>query len=135
MPYSINFEGDYETEKLGNNIVIKPFLGLPLSSNSLTQQKRTYPVDFEYPWEEQFESILEIPEGFKLTDLPEGYQLDNDLADINLNYTLTDNILTAKGSYKFKKAIYVANEYARIKYYLDQIVKKFNQPIVLEAKK
>jgi hypothetical protein len=132
FPYSINFEGDYETEKLGDNIVIKPFLDLPLSSNKLIQKERTYPVDFVYPWEEQFESNLEIPKGFSLTDLPEGYELDNDLADINLDYTLTDNILTAKGNYKFKKAIYVASEYSRIKYYMDQIVKYFNQPIVLE---
>ncbi len=37
LPYSMSFEVKYETEKLGNNIVIKPFLNLPLSKNNLTQ--------------------------------------------------------------------------------------------------
>jgi len=132
LPYSVHFETRYETEKLGNNVVVKPFLDLPLSKNNLTQKKRTYPVDFIYPWEDVFESTLEIPSNFSTTGIPDGYKLDNDLAEINLNYSLDNNILIVKGNYKFKKPTYVASEYARIKYYLDQIVKEFNKPIVLE---
>lgn len=131
-PYSINFESAYETEQLGNNIVIKPFLNLPLSENRLTQKKRTYPVDFIYPWENKFESRLKVPEGYSLTALPEGLELENELAEIKLNYALVDGVLMVQGNYKFKESTYVADEYSRIKHYLDQIVKHFNQPIVLE---
>ena len=134
LPYSMNFETEYETEKLGNNVVIKPFLNLPLSKNNLTKKKRTFPVDFIYPWENEFESILEIPSSFLVSELPRGYTLENELAEINLTYSLDDSILTVKGNYKFKKSTYLANEYSRIKYYMDQIVKNFNQPIVLEKK-
>jgi len=131
-PYSMNFESRYETEKLGDKVVIKPFLNLPLSENSLIQKNRTYPVDFIYPWENKFETIMEIPSDFRVSELPEEYNLENELAEINLNYSLDGSILTVKGNYMFKKSIYVANEYSRIKFYLDQIVKYFNQPIVLE---
>jgi hypothetical protein len=132
--YSMNFETQFETEKLGDNIVIKPFLNLPLSKNYLTQRNRTYPVDFIYPWENNFESILEIPADFIVSELPEGYNLDNELAEISLNYSLDNRILTVKGYYRFKKSTYFANEYARIKHYLDQVVKIFNQPILLERR-
>ncbi len=132
LPYSINFEGSYETEKLGENIVLNPFLNLPLSVNNLTQKVRSYPVDFVYPWDEQFEATMVIPDGFTLTTLPESYKMDDDLAEINLDYTFSGVTLTAIGNYRFKKAIYVATEYSKIKYYLDQIVKHFNQSIVLE---
>ncbi len=132
LPYVMNFETKYETEKLGNNVVIRPFLNLPLPKNILTQKDRTYPVDFIYPWENQFESTLEIPIDFSLAQLPEGYKLDNDLAEINLDYSFDNSILKVKGNYKFKKSTYEAIEYSRIKHYLDQIVKYFNQPIVLE---
>ncbi|WP_027076658.1 DUF3857 domain-containing protein [Maribacter antarcticus] len=132
LPYSMHFKTNYETEKLGDNVVIKPFLNLPLSTNNLTQKKRTYPVDFIYPWEDVFETTFEIPSNFSITDIPEGYKLANDLAEINLNYSLDNNILIVKGNYKFKKSTYVASEYSRIKYYLDQIVREFNKPIVLE---
>lgn len=132
LPYSMHFETRFETEKLSNNIVIKPFLKLPLSENKLTQKKRTHPVDFIYPWEDAFESTLEIPSNFIVYDIPEGYEIANDLVEINLNYSLDDKILKVKGNYRFKKSIYGASEYSRIKYYLDQIVKHFNQPIILE---
>jgi hypothetical protein len=132
FPYAMHFETMYETEKLGNNVVIKPFLNLPLSKNNLTQKKRTYPVDFVYPWENIFESTLEIPSNFSIADIPTGYKLDNDLAEINLNYSLDNNILIVKGNYKFKSSTYMASEYSRIKYYLDQIVREFNKPIILE---
>lgn len=132
LPYSMNFETRYEAEILADNVVIKPFLNLPLSKNHLTQKKRTYPVDFIYPWEDVFESTIEIPGNFSITHIPDGYTLDNDLAEINLNYSLENNILVVKGNYKFKKSTYIAGEYSQIKYYLDQIVKEFNKPIVLE---
>ena len=133
-PYSMDFETIYETEKLGDNIVLKPFLNLPLAKNSLTQKKRTYPIDFIYPWEKEFESILEIPSGFYVSKLPGDYNFENELAEINLNYSLDDSTLKVKGSYKFKKPTYVAKEYSRIKYYMDQIIKNFNQSILLEKR-
>lgn len=133
-PYSMNFETSFEPEKLGDNIVIKPFLNLPLAKNSLTQKKRTYPIDFIYPWVNGFESSLEIPSEFFVSELPEGYNLENELVEINLNYSINDSTLRVKGSFKFKKSTYVAKEYSRIKYYLDQIVKNFNQSILLEKR-
>ena len=133
-PYTMDLETIYETEKLGDIIVIKPFLNLPLAKNSLTQKERTYPIDFIYPWENEFESTLEIPSGFFVSELPEGYNFENELAEINLNYSLDDSTLKVKGNYKFKKSTYVAKEYSRIKYYMDQIVKNFNQSILIEKK-
>lgn len=132
--YCMNFETMYETEKVGDKIIIKPFLNLPISKNDLTAKKRTYPVDFIYPWENKFETILEIPSEFLLSKLPEEYSLKNELTEISITFSLTDNILSIKGDYKFKKAVYWANEYLRIRYYMDQIVKVFNQPIMLEKK-
>lgn len=133
--YSMNFKGKSETEKINKNIVVKPFLNLPISTNHLKQKVRSYPVDFVYPWEEQFESILRLPEGYVVPVLPRPYKLDNELAEINLDYSYSDGTVVAKGNYKFKKPVYAANEYSRVKYYLDEIVKHFNQPVVVEPKK
>lgn len=134
LPYSLNFKGNYETDKLGNNIVIKPFMTLPMAKNTLTQEARTYPIDFVYPWEDQFCAIIEIPESYTLVNPPKTFELENELADIHLNYTLSENVLTVTGNYKFNKATYVAEEYPKIKTYMDQIIRDFNQSIVLEKK-
>lgn len=133
-PYCLNFETSVETEKFADNIVVKPFLNLPMANNSLTHEKRIHPVDFVYPWENRFESFLEVPAEFLIAQLPEEYNHDNELVEINLNYSIVESVLTVKGKYKFKKSIYAAHEYAQIKQYMDEIVKKFNQPIVLEKR-
>ena len=134
-PYSMNFQGKFETEKINKSIVIKPFLHLPLSTNRLKQKERNYPVDFVYPWEEQFQTILEVPENYTLPTLPAPFKVNDELAEINLDYDFSDGVLVAKGNYRFKKSIYEANEYPRIKKYFDDIVKHFNQPVVLELKR
>lgn len=133
-PYNMFMVGNWETEKLGNNIVMKPFLNLPMTANKLDQKTRTYPVDFVYLWNDEFESILDIPASFTITSLPEPYAVDNDLVEIYLNYTFENNILNSKGYYKFKKAWYAPNEYPQIKDYFDQIVKRFNQEVLIDIK-
>ncbi len=133
-PYVLALIGKTTFESLGENIVIKPFLSFPFQRNSLTQKKRSYPVDFAYSFEKKMESIIAIPEGYTINTLPESFNLSNDLADINLTYEIVGSTLTATGNYYFKKSIYKASEYSRIKYYIDQIVKRFNTEIILEKK-
>ena len=133
-PYFMNFQGKFETEKINKSIVIKPFLHLPLSTNQLKQKERSYPVDFVYPWEEQFQTVLKVPENYTVPALPAPFKVNDELAEINLDYVLSNGFLMAKGNYKFKKSIYEANEYPKVKKYFDDIVKYFNQPVVLELK-
>lgn len=131
-PYFVAFKGSYETEQFGENLVINPFLDLAISEKKLTQKKRSYPIDFIYPSNQIFEIALVIPNGYKLASQPEPYSIDNTLAEIKVNYSTTDGMLKINGNYHFKKPIYVAKEYARIKYYIDIIIKKFNEEIILE---
>ena len=131
-PYFIKLKGIYETDKIGQNVVLNPFLNLVSSKNKLTQKERKYPVDFIYPSNQLFEISLAIPRGFKLNNLPESYHMDNELAEINMNYSASENLLRIEGNYNFKKSLYVSSEYARIKSYIDIVIKKFNEKIVLE---
>ena len=132
QPYSMNLKGKYDPENLVNKLIIKPFLNFPLNKNELTQEKRTYPVDFEYIKHRQFNATIVIPKNYTINNLPENYSIDDDLVNINLRYTNIENTVFVIGNYKFKKAVYVPEEYTRIKSYLSTIVNKFNQYIVLE---
>lgn len=113
-------------------LVIKPFINLPIKKNNLTQKERNYPVDFEFIKDKQFNASISIPNNYKAKEFPENYQLNNDLVDINLNYSKVQNNIVVSGNYKFKKAVYVADECTSIKSYLNTIVNKFNQYVVLE---
>ena len=128
----ISFQGKTGIEKIGDNLVVKPFLNLPIAENKLTQKKRSYPVDFVYPNMEEYEIIINIPEGYRLAAIPEKHTLNNELAEIGLSYEPTETKLKISAKYSFKKPVYVASEYARIKFYMDTVVKRFNEEVVLE---
>ena len=133
VPYIIGLEGESDIERIGDKLIISPFLKFPISLNSLTQKERSYPIDFTYPSTQYFQSTIEIPDGFKVTDLPENFNMDNGLAKIQIEYQLAGSTIVGTASYGFKKVVYQTSEYARIKSYFDTIVKKFNVQIVFEA--
>lgn len=131
LPYTVAYEGEIKIESIDNKIIITPFLKFPLQENKLTQKTRSFPVDFIYPKSESYKSIITLPENYQVIDLPKRFEMKNGLADIKLVYSVQDNVVTVEGEYYFKKAVYQANEYARIKSYLNTIVKKFNAQLVL----
>ncbi|NLR94636.1 DUF3857 domain-containing protein [Flammeovirga agarivorans] len=133
IPHSIHLKTNLESEIVANNVVIKPLLNLPITENYFTQKERKHLVDFIYKRNQEFESTLEIPSNLSLVELPPNYQFENSLVNINLLYTVKDNIIVTKGSYSFKKTKYQPSEYAQVKRYFDQIIKKFNQPLVFET--
>lgn len=131
-PYSMSFEGTNEIETIGNYLVINPFLNLAITENKLTQVRRSYPVDFTYINEDDFYIRIKIPENYKVGKLPDNYDVDNDLIKISLVYNLKGDEVLINGSYLFKKSIYGSNNYTKIKNYINIIIEKFNEQIIIE---
>jgi hypothetical protein len=134
-PYIIAFLGDHPVEIIDEKIVVYPFINFPPKENKLTQASRSYPVDFVYPKTVALKSKITLPEGYEIVDYPDKINIDNEQATVSLSYSLVDHTVQFDGIYAFKKSVYVPNEYARIKFYLDNIVKIFNSPLVMEKVK
>ena len=132
-PYILGGEVEAKVENIAGSLIISPFLKFPIQTNRLTQKKRSYPVDMVYSFTNSFNTTLNIPEGYQLEEVPEDYELDNSLASITIHYTVNQDNVKINGSYSFKKSRYGPNEYARIKSYMGEIVKRFNQPILMSA--
>lgn len=131
-PYKISFKARTEVENIDRQIIISPFLQFPISENELTQNTRTYPIDMIYPTSTNLFSTVNIPDGFKVSFKPEDFFVDNDMMTISLKYSIKDEIVEVAGNYTFKKAIYKAAEYSTIRFFINNIVEKFNKDIVLE---
>lgn len=133
-PYIISYEGETKVERIDNKFLIFPFLNFPIKENKLTQKSRSFPVDFNYPKSKIYKSIIILPENHQVANLPKRFEMRNVLADIILTYSLKDDVVTVVGEYYFKKSVYQVNEYARIKSYLNAIVKKFNTPLIISKR-
>ncbi len=131
-PYIIAMEGSEELEFVGDNILLKPFIGLVIDENPFTQKTRGYPIDFIYPWIDSYKSIINIPEGYTISDIPEGFSKNDDLVDIQYDITKSDNQIIVTAKSEFKKSIYPPSHYQRMIYYFRNMVEKFNELIVLE---
>lgn len=131
-PYNIFLSGNYETERIGSKIIVKPFLNMPLAENTLEQEKRNYPVDFVFPFNDEFTSNLQIPNSYTIKSLPDDYSIDDDLVGLKVSYSYKNNSLIAEGSCNFKKAVYTVDEYPKLRKHMDMMVKYFNQAVVIE---
>ncbi len=129
--YQFEFQPKIKSEIVNSKIYISPFLNEPMQDNPLNQETRTYPIDMIYPWKDTYTSIIEIPEGYKVDFVPENFKVKNDLVEMEYSVNQTDNKLEINFTNYFKLAEYPAKDYSKIKFYLNQIVKKGNEKIVL----
>jgi hypothetical protein len=129
--YYIEFINGKTPNTIGNKIFIHPFQNIPLEDNPLKQKKRTYPIDMVYPNTKIFFTELQIPDNYSIEKLPESFSFDSKLVTIQYSAQKSEDKIMIQGTYKFKKSVYPPEDYAKIKHYLNLIIEKLNQKIVL----
>jgi hypothetical protein len=112
-------------------LYITPFINESISDNPLKQKKRTYPIDMIYPQKKALNSVIFIPEGYKVDFLPQKLNIDNKLFKLNYFIVSDNEQIKISFEYYFKQSVYPVNNYSLIKYYFNEIVKKGNEKIVL----
>jgi hypothetical protein len=130
-PFRFEYYAAMEIPMVNNKLIIPPFLNEPLKENPFKQEKRNYPVDYVYPEERIFNSVITIPEGFEVEFLPSDFKFNNNLMEFNYAIKVEGNIIRVTGDYFLKKSIYQPNEYSSLKHFVGEIIKKLNQEIIL----
>lgn len=131
-PYEINADIMVPATIGEQTISIDPFLNEAINVNPLKEETRTYPTDFYYPLNKTFTSEIIIPEGYTPVNLPEEFTMSNSLFVMNYKAVAEPGIVRITAGYRLTKAVYPPAEYARIRSYLDEVVKRFNEPVVLQ---
>lgn len=133
-PYTLKYEASYPVSTFEGKIYFHPFLNKAPTINPLKAEDRTYPVDFTYSQKKQFNTIIEIPDGYSFSVIPESVQFSNSLIDFSFE-TLLDpskQKMIAISTYVLKKAVYDPKEYKQLKSYLAQITEAYNKQITVE---
>ena len=129
--YGYSAQISNELELFNDQIVIKPFLSFVPEEVPFTQKSRKYPIDFIFAEAHNLSSQIFIPEGYHVESLPTEISFDNDIASLTIAYTQENNMITAKGEYQFKKAVYPPEAYQKLKRNYTQIVNFLNKEIIL----
>jgi len=128
-----NFSANAGLNIFDDKITFAPFCYFVESINPLRQPNRTFPIDLIFKREKVFQTIVHIPEGYKLMHAPATINIDN--ADFNLQTStvaLDNSTLKIVGSYEFKKEQYPSSQYDKIKDFFRLMVNCFNDEVVLQ---
>jgi hypothetical protein len=109
-------------------------LNEPIKENMFKQSERTYPVDLVYTSDKIYKAEILIPGGYSASYIPAPVHVNNDFIKMDYSNNLEGNKLTVYGNYNLKHRIFAANKYSSLKYVMNQVIKTFNDKVVLEKK-
>lgn len=123
------------SEILGEDFLfLKPFQYNRWVENPFKAEKRTFPIDFEHTFIDNFTSVIEIPEGFELDDFPEEVSLTLPGNGFIFNYNIStlDKMVKINATMELKTTIIQPDIYQELKYFMETVSSKLQEPIVLK---
>jgi len=129
-PYLLKYSIKDYPERVNGKIYISPFLHEIIKENPLTQLSRTNPIDMIYPVKRTYYAEINIPEGYKIDFSPADQKIKNDQFEMDYVIKSDEKKIIVSFVYYFKLPIYQASDYAKIKFYFNEIVDKGNEKLV-----
>jgi hypothetical protein len=120
---------------VGDLIYVYPLIFDQLTENPFKSEERHYPVDFITPSEKVFVSKITIPDGWQIVELPKVMTMKLPDNTLNVQYQISSAGNTVFLTYKFNrtKTFYSVEEYADLRAFFSELVKKHAEPIVLKS--
>ncbi len=132
-PFVFTFQAETPLSSVPDKLFIAPFLNQSLTENIFKQTTRSLPIDLIHRHAAKYHTVIYIPDGYEVEYLPK--QVDHN-GKIKLQYEAKekDGMIEVNASYQFKQSIYEAKDYMALKVTFDDMIKIFNEMIVLKKK-
>jgi hypothetical protein len=130
QPYQVRYAGNIPLEVYADKFLIEPFADLVEKETPLKSKNRRYPVDMIYRKKRQL--ISKIPDGYRVLERPMPVNIDDNLVTVKLNFVEQEEALQVTGIIHFKKAVYQAGDYQKLRDHYLKIVTAFNEPVILQ---
>ena len=121
-------------EEAGNLLYLNPMLFERTKENPFKLDERNFPVDFNYPIEENYKFILKIPTGYVIDKLPTSiaYKLGDKSAAFSYNVVQSDSQILINSKISIGQTLYEPSQYFEIKELFKKIVEKQAELIVFK---
>ena len=128
------FKNKNVAEIIGNKIFFSPMLFFAKNQNPFTQETRSYPIDFTYPYQDKYVIVINIPDGYSVESIPkeETFNLDNDLGSFSYKISVNENQIQAVIVMRIETAIVSSKDYPNLKLFFKNLIAKENEKIVLK---
>ena len=131
---TFSFTGANFCDVVGDKIYIAPLLFLSSKKNPFTQEKREYPVDFGFPFQDKYAINIEIPEGYAIESLPAAANLQTQENICSFRYIIqaNGNKIQLSITQDVFSPIVSPVDYPVLKESYMKIIEKQNEKIVLK---
>lgn len=118
----------------GAFIYFKPTLQFDWEVNPFKSPTRTYPIEFMYPFADRLTTVLTLPTGYKIEEMPKPLNLSFQGGEALFNYNMTqkDNVVTINIKMQVKKTTFIAGAYASFRDFFSQVAAKLEEHLVLK---
>jgi hypothetical protein len=121
-------------EEAGNLAYFTPLLFERTKENPFKLEERNFPVDFAFPFEENYRIVVEFPKGYQLDKTPKNEKLvlPNSDAAFTFTFATEENKFQILSKITFKKAVFSSEEYHYLKELFKNVVRKQAEQIVFK---
>jgi len=130
LPYIVEYKASGMPEFFDNKMMIEPFLTEAYNDNPLKQESRTFPLDMIYAKKRTYKSSITIPAGYQVESMPTEEKISNDLFELTYTIITEPTNISLAFEYSFKKPVYAAEDYSKIKSYFDKIAIKGKEKLI-----
>lgn len=132
LKVSYDFESPDNTS--GEIIYLNPMFMSRIEENPFKENKRIYPVDLEIRSDHTYKATVKIPVGYQVAELPESanIMLPENLGKFSYAIAKTGDAISVSSRITMNEYYFTAEEYALLKNFYDEIIKKHAAQVVLK---
>jgi len=119
----------------GDRIYFNPVFFNPEDENPFKLKERKYPVDFGYKIQNNTVSVINIPEGYEVEEMPESVKIAMPDKKVEFYYGISKingNMIQVVSTVKFNQPVYLAEDYENLKTIFNRVIEKHQQQIILK---
>lgn len=122
--FSESYDIDLNTEVIGDNIYLNPFLVKFFTENPFKLQERTYPIDFGFKDSYFYMLNINFGDKYAVLELPEDFiiALPNNSGRVSLSSKTIGQTVSVFMRVDFKEALYPPEYYPYLKEFMSKIV-------------
>lgn len=118
-------------------IYVAPLFAEGYKNNPFKSAERFYPVEMPYCMDETFLLRMDVPEGYKIDELPKSMMLKlNEEGDGVFEYRIaaSGDAISLRSRLTIKRTFFTPDEYEMLREFFNVVVKKQNEQIVFKKK-
>ncbi len=136
-PLTISFDFELKMNNSDSLLYFNPMLSEVLRDNPFKSAERKYPVEMPHAMNEQYFASIDIPAGYEVEELPKRERIMYNDDDGMFEYIVqkNGNRIILQCRLRIAVANYTAEDYAGLRDFFGNIVKKQNELFVFRKKK